>query len=316
MLTPLPAHPRARFPPPPFSACCPPGSALRASLIDRGKHHEVPFTFPSAARVRVYVGPASRRCAMPLSLHLNHFIVFLPRPSSSPSIASCSFPCGCPCPTVLINLTRLLFDCDAFSDPHECLRYSSSVCSCGGSLCCRQSRKTRMRRSHLASTYLKHCEWRQRQRDSVRGVEPIANEVLRGEQLRGAGLNTCVCRIDERRCCCSPLWAPSRSSIPLSAHLGEDLSGFPASLCTPRDASPCAARKASASDPFSALLTGDSGPVSAPCSAGRSSLALQAGPSAPSPGPSGGPGVKASSALSAGFTGPPAGPGWKDGPRR
>lgn len=162
-------------PPPPFSACCSPGSALRASLIDRGKHHEVSFTFPSAARVRDYVGPASRRCAMPFSLHLNLFIVFLPRPSSSPSIASCSFPCGCPCPTVLINLTRLLFDCDAFSDPHECLRFSSSVCSCGGSLCCRQSRKTRMRRSHLASTYLKHCEWRQRQRDSARGVEPIVN---------------------------------------------------------------------------------------------------------------------------------------------
>lgn len=173
--------------------------------------------------------------------------------------------------------------------------------------------KTRMRRSHLASTYLKHCEWRQRQRDSVRGVEPIVNEVLRGEQLRGAGLNTCVCRIDERRCCCSPLWAPSGSSILLSAHFGEDLSGFPASLCTPRDASPCAARKACASGPFSALLTGNSGPASAPYSAGGSSLALQT--SAPSPGPSGGPGVKASSALSTGFTGPPAGPGWEDGPR-
>lgn len=128
-------------PPPPFAACCPPGSALRASLIDRGRQNEVSFTFPGAARVRVYVGPASRRCAMPLSLHLNLFIVFLPRPFSSPSIASCSFPCGCPCPTDLINLTRLLFDCDAFSEPHECLLYASSVCSSCGSLCCRQSRK-------------------------------------------------------------------------------------------------------------------------------------------------------------------------------
>lgn len=144
-------------------------------------------------------------------------------------------------------------------------------------------------------------------------MQPMVRELRRREQLRGAGLNTCVCRIDERRCCCWSPWAPSGSLIPLSAHRGGELSGFHASPVTPRDLSSCVACEASASAPFSARLKCDAGPVSALYPTGGASFALQACPCAPSPGPSDTPGGEASPALNTGYTRQPAGPGEEAG---